>query len=506
MFPAWGHEVAPAHRLLYLRYFVIRTFLPAAIAFISLATAARAAVPIIGGPTYDASTMTGYQAYASPFFFRGDATAFDGFGRATLRKYAGSATANNVPVQFGNGTFTEFTTPSLPGTSRTNTSVNASNAAGVAVGTQSRFDSTGQNPAQQVLRWASPSQPTVLENGISGTTVGSSASGIDPLGTAVGTSLRFEADSTGFFTSTFSRPVRWSAGTTTATPLDVSAPGGKTANKNSGDTAGIDANGTTYGTVYTYAQSSNISGNFGLTAVRWNAGGTALTELAHAPAPANGFVEDTITRVRPNGFLAGQTEIHSGSPQTQQIPTRWSPDGSVTLLELPPDAVASSSLSRIFDLNDSGTAVGRVATKTTGFDGLRPVRWDAGTAAPTMLGLLGTPTDTTSAWALGVNSAGLAVGVQRPNSNSSDGIAVLWGLDGVAVDLNTLIDPTSGWRLIEADSITDSGYIAGVGMFDPDGTGPTAAYGRSFLIQVPEPTALAVVGVAALLVKRRRRA
>lgn len=483
---------------------MIHPFLPTTIALISLAAAAHAAVPIIGGPTYDASTMTGYQASASFYLANGDATAFDGFGRATLGKYVGNLTVNQVPVQFGNGTYTEFATPALAG--RTITTVDASNAQSIAVGSQRRIDSTGQNPAQQAVRWTNPSQPTVLGNGITGTTVGSYASGIDPLGTAVGTSLRYEASSGGFFGNTLNRPVRWSAGTTAATPLDVSAPGGPTANYNSGDAAGIDAAGTTYGTVYSYQEfGSNSAGNFGHTAVRWNAGGTALTELAHAPAPANGNVTDAINFVRPNGFLAGRTVIETAGVRTLRAPTRWSPDGSVTVLQLPANAVPAG-MNFASDLNDTGTVVGRFATKPTGSDGVRPVRWDAGTAAPTLLGMLGTPTDTTSAWALGVNNAGLTVGVQRVVANSNDGIAVLWGSDGVAIDLNTLIDPTSGWRLIEAASITDNGYIAGVGMFDPDGTGPVAAYGRSFLIQVPEPTALAVIGVGAVLIGRRRRA
>src|SRR5205823_2718865 len=51
-------------------------------------------------------------------------------------------------------------------------------------------------------------------------------------------------------------------------------------------------------------------------------------------------------------------------------------------------------------------------------------------------------------------------------------------------DLNTLISPSSGWTLTEARAISDSGWVAGYGMFDPDGAGSLAAYQRHFLLDI----------------------
>jgi hypothetical protein len=77
-----------------------------------------------------------------------------------------------------------------------------------------------------------------------------------------------------------------------------------------------------------------------------------------------------------------------------------------------------------------------------------------------------------------INSAGTAVGYAGAS-------AVYWGADAVPVDLNTLIDPASGWRLEYALDISDTGWIAGIGRFDPNGAGGQAAYLRHFLIHVP---------------------
>lgn len=58
------------------------------------------------------------------------------------------------------------------------------------------------------------------------------------------------------------------------------------------------------------------------------------------------------------------------------------------------------------------------------------------------------------------------------------------------VDLNSLIDPKSGWTLTNATAIRDTNWILGIGSFDPDGTGPQQAYSRLFILQVSEPASV----------------
>jgi hypothetical protein len=75
----------------------------------------------------------------------------------------------------------------------------------------------------------------------------------------------------------------------------------------------------------------------------------------------------------------------------------------------------------------------------------------------------------------------------------------------VAVDLNTLIDPASGWTLNIASAISDTNWITGQGTFDPDGPGAQPAYKRLFLLQVPEPASLPLLSLGGLALLRWRR-
>jgi hypothetical protein len=131
--------------------------------------------------------------------------------------------------------------------------------------------------------------------------------------------------------------------------------------------------------------------------------------------------------------------------------------------------------------------------------GARAVRWDASGVAATPLGNLGT--DGTSR-AYDINNSGIAVGDAQDfvNGVSAGSHAVAWPSGTTAIDLNDLIDPTSGWVLRNSFSISDTNWITGVGVFDPDGPGGATAYSRVFLLQlppVPEP-ATAVLGLLAV--------
>jgi hypothetical protein len=123
--------------------------------------------------------------------------------------------------------------------------------------------------------------------------------------------------------------------------------------------------------------------------------------------------------------------------------------------------------------------------------GQRAARWDASGSAVTVLGTLGTaPNGQAFTDAYAINSAGLITGTAskyNPATTLFEPRAVIWRDAGLAIDLNTLIDPTSGWMLTHAYAISDTGWIAGDGHFDPDGPGGQDAYGRHFLIHVPEP-------------------
>ncbi|KKL84510.1 hypothetical protein LCGC14_1964030, partial [marine sediment metagenome] len=107
-----------------------------------------------------------------------------------------------------------------------------------------------------------------------------------------------------------------------------------------------------------------------------------------------------------------------------------------------------------------------------------------------------------------INTSGTAVGFAYKYDGAGTFLgdrAVYWGADGVAVDLNTLIDPASGWVLEQAYAISDTDWISGVGVFDPDGAGGLDSYDRLFLVQIPEPATLCLLGAGACLPLLRRR-
>ena len=71
--------------------------------------------------------------------------------------------------------------------------------------------------------------------------------------------------------------------------------------------------------------------------------------------------------------------------------------------------------------------------------------------------------------------------------------AVIWPGSGAVVNLNDVIDPTSGWLLTDATGVNDDGQIVGVGVLD--------GASRAFLLTpVPEPSSmlLAVCGAFAV--------
>ena len=63
--------------------------------------------------------------------------------------------------------------------------------------------------------------------------------------------------------------------------------------------------------------------------------------------------------------------------------------------------------------------------------------------------------------------------------------------NGTVANLNDLIDPASGWRLIEAEAINDSGQIVGYGV-SPSG------FGRPILTPIPEPSSIVLLGIGAM--------
>jgi probable HAF family extracellular repeat protein len=137
-------------------------------------------------------------------------------------------------------------------------------------------------------------------------------------------------------------------------------------------------------------------------------------------------------------------------------------------------------------INDSGQVVGGMDNTN---DERQAFYWDSSSGFKN-LGNFG------GAWATAyaINASGLIVG------EADDGVgrtrAFLYQ-DNTLLDLNTLIDPSSGWSLEYAEDINNEGQIIGMGTFD----GVSHAV---LLNPVPEPATLLLLVLSMGLLRKKR--
>lgn len=345
---------------------------------------------------------------------------------------------------------------------------------------------------------------------------------LNDAGTAVGTVWRTELDEYGVPVDLGTRPGRWEASGTALTELGLLRANSE--GLQVGAAHAINSAGIAVGV----SGKNNLDGsNAGWSAVRWEASGTAATELGNLGTARNyglypdGWTESFAFAVNSAGTAVGYANVYDEAGQLlrQHAPVRWDPSGTATELgQLAVNADASVVWSPAA-LNDVGTAVGwaRKARDDGVLVGTRAVRWDASGPEAIELGNLGTSFGITYSEALAVNATGTAVGFADTYSATDAFLgehAVYWGDDTIAIDLNTLIDRSSGWVLSRALEISDTGWIVGFGAFDADGAGGQAAYFRHFLMHVPatavpEPTAVTLfilggLGLCGVITARRR--
>jgi probable HAF family extracellular repeat protein len=207
----------------------------------------------------------------------------------------------------------------------------------------------------------------------------------------------------------------------------------------------------------------------------------------HAFVWSNGLIHDLTPAARDSSALAiNNAGMIVGA--YNQMAARWDAAGNLTVLP----ALAGYIQSGAVAVDGNGDAAG--ASVASGYSYQVATVWSSSATSATALPLLGIyPV----ANATGINDLGEVVGtagyfglVYAP---------VLWQ-NGMAIDLNTLIDSTSGWSLGTPEAINDAGQIAGVGALN--------GIGHAYLltpISVPEPSLVALVSGAFLLIRRQRR-
>jgi hypothetical protein len=331
------------------------------------------------------------------------------------------------------------------------------------------------------------------------------ANAVNDAGTAVGFASLYDAAGN----AGGNRAVRWDASGTAATELGH---------------LGTRADGTTLsnayainnaGTVVGYAAVYDGLGNsLGDRAVRWNTSSVAASQLGHLGTQKDGITNSYAYTINDAGTAVGYAaKYDSAGKGLGERAVRWDDEGAVaTELGDLGTNISGVAFSRAYAINSMSDVVGYAEKYDAegNNDGVRAVRWDISGAIATELGNLGTTaTGFTISRAYDINDAGISVGVAvNYDPSILADVAVMWGPNNEAVDLNTLIAPDSGWRLLEARHISDTGWISGIGRFDLGGEPP---YERLFLLQVrvvPEPASIAIACVSmpsSLLIAHLRR-
>jgi uncharacterized membrane protein len=316
---------------------------------------------------------------------------------------------------------------------------------------------------------------------------GGAALAINDAGIIVGEAERYESTDP-LFGPLGMRAVRWDpSGTPTelgnlGSHADGSAYSSATAINNAGTIIGASNKITRFDT------------DLGRRAVRWNAGATAPTELGNLGTRADGYAYTEAVAINDAGTIAGNAEKYDAAGNVVGRAVRWDASGTeaTELGDLGgPQPGGGGGGAAAWAINDAGTIVGEAGKwdATGRYLGTVAVRWDALGTAATELGNLGiTAFGESDCFVRAMNGAGTAVGGCNPPDAIAPGdfrAVYFRAEDGAAIDLNTLIDPASGWLLERALGISDTGWIVGIGLFDADGPEGQDAQLRHYLIHVP---------------------
>lgn len=447
----------------------------------SASNVSEAQLVLAGSPGFDPFTGTGLRDGFLGYSGNGPTEVVNNNGVAVgeaVKFVAGSSqgsrgvrwdTSGIAAVELDNlGTFEGYTT----------SVAYAVNDAGTAVGFAQTFNSS-DFLGERAIRW-NPGGTSATALGHLGTSASGNtnarAFAINSAGTAVGFAQGYTSGSFGG-----ERAVRWDASGTAATEL------GNLGLSSIGRTTAFAYAVNDAGTAVGYANKYVAGSTKGARAVRWDASGTAATELGNLGTDASGATSAVAFDLNEAGTVVGYALTYLAGKSAGLRAVRWDALGTTAteLGNLGTDAAGTSS-SIAYAVNASGTAVGYASKYISGTHrGFRAVRWNAGGTTATELANLTTPNGVAESVAIGVNVAGTAVGYSALTGSSLSNRAALWLPDASIINLNTLgivANPADGtWLLTTASAITADGWVAGTGTFTPN---VGAAYARHWVTQV----------------------
>jgi hypothetical protein len=180
--------------------------------------------------------------------------------------------------------------------------------------------------------------------------------------------------------------------------------------------------------------------DLGLRAVRWDASGTAATELGYLGLSTSNSTAALALAVNDAGTAVGRSKKYDVGVDKGYRAVRWDAAGTIATELGNLGTINGSTNAEAYAVNASGTAVGSAKLYVSNADkGIRAVRWDA-SGVPTELPNLGLTTSASKAYAFAINDDGIAVGYsQKPGGLSNLGTrAVRWNSSGVVAELGNL--------------------------------------------------------------------
>ena len=456
------------------------------------ASPVSAALPIFGGPTYNAPATTGYvdqnvhaaasSAVTLDGFAIGDGnrrtpTLFDA-GERTLTWTPASQIVQNSLSAKADGY--EASTPFAVNEGRT------------VVGTSNYYNGN-TFLGSRAARW-SPASPVPTQLGSltpdTDGTVFSKALDVNEGGLTVGQSGKYNAGGTWIG----NRAVKWGANTTTPIELPLTQFNYSATGFTSSSAHAVNDAGTIVGVAESYDNDKEFAGT---RAMRWKSNNTfqTLNPLGYNPefktmCEAIDVNADGITVGVSNKYDYNNNQVHVG---TRAV--RWQADSisGQELGGLGGTAVDGTSHAQVSSISDGGLILGNSNKYVLGQQiGKRAVYWQAtGSTAATELPNLGSnPDGITYGMARSANADDVIAGWVEQHSGGVNlgNRAVIWTTAGAdkLINLNTLLAAGSGWTLQEAVGISDTGFVTGTGEYDPDGNGPAASYKRVFSMLVPQ--------------------
>jgi hypothetical protein len=381
----------------------------------------------------------------------------------------------------------------------TQVKVRVINDAGFSAGTVSHYvppigGSIFGSSSQTASRW--DPLGNVTELGHLG--VGSIVSGL-PKGTTVtvdainnsnsiaGTAYKFDEE--GLWVGI--RAVRWQGNSTVATELG---------------NLGLSPSGSSLSSVTDMNDIGTIVGNSrkyfpgGLStprAVRWDSTGTEAIELGTLIYPFEGEnLESQALAINSNGTIVGYSDVYDPNGVAGTLAVRWDADSTIAqplayLGTTPGQTLGGYTYTSAHAINEVGSIIGTSSHNEQGaFQGSVAVRWDGDGSIANELQNLGLGNGQQGSVAYAINNSNIAVG--SANKYDESGVllgkkAVYWRANNEVVDLNSLIDPASGWiNLSIAYDVSDTGWITGIGSYDADGAGGNLPDYRLFLLKIGE--------------------